>query len=292
MRRRFVDFVIEHGGWPLSTRFLERLRNFGNYGLGAGAASTQSIEKSGEAAFLNRLAALWAERDQVTLVDVGAHHGNYTGAALAVFHGRARIECFEPDPANYERLTERLGNKARCHRLALGDMTGTARFFTNPAAGNRSSLYRESFTSPDPRTKSIEVEIDTLDRVSERIGIDHIDLLKLDVEGHELAVLRGAARLLAEEKVEVIQFEFGERNIDSRTFLRDFCDLLSERRMFRLSHRGLTPFEYGTTNEVFLAEANYVAAHRKSDVVLTSAGAGTRLRASPHTSLAPARRHE
>jgi FkbM family methyltransferase len=259
MRRSCVDSIIQHGGWSLSTTLLERMRDFGNYALGAGAASLP-IEKSGEAAFLKRLAALWADGDEAVIVDVGAHYGNYARAALAAFNGRARIECFEPDPANYDTLTERLGTKARCHSIGLSDTPGMAQLFANDK--NCPSLHPDIFTDTGfPATHSTEVEVDTLDRVMERLGIGRVDLLKLDVEGHELAVLRGAARLLAEGRVRVIQFEFGECNIASRTYLRDFRDLLPDHRLFRISPRGLRPLDYGPNCEVFLLETNYVAAH-------------------------------
>jgi FkbM family methyltransferase len=210
-----------------------------------------------------RLAALWVDRDEVVILDVGAHHGDYTSAALGAFDGRARIDCFEPDPATYKTLTERLGSRARCHPLALSDVPGAARLFTHPEGSAVASLHPDALTNAGiSATHSTEVEVDTLDRVAERLGINRIELLKVDVEGHELAVLRGAARLLAEARVEVIQFEFGERNIASRTYLRDFRDLLGDHRLFRLSPRGLRPLDYRPSDEVFLLETNYVAAHR------------------------------
>jgi FkbM family methyltransferase len=267
MGGRFRDSVIRHGGWSLPAPLLERLRNLCNYALGVGSASDLSIETSGEVAFLRRLAALWSDRNAVVIVDVGAHHGEYTGAALAAFEGRARIDCFEPDPANYETLAERLGPRARCHRLALSDRPGDGRLFTHPEGSWVASLHPEALTYAGiPATYSTEVEVDTLDRVAKRLGIDHIDLLKVDVEGHELAVLRGAARLLGEGTVEVIQFEFGEHNIASRTYLRDFRDLLPEHRLFRLSPSGLTPVQYRPSSEVFLMDTNYVAAHRATSL--------------------------
>jgi hypothetical protein len=62
-------------------------------------------------------------------------------------------------------------------------------------------------------------------------GIEHIDLLKLDVEGHELEVLKGAQQLFASGRVATVSFEFGGCNIDSRTYLRDFFEFFSARHM-------------------------------------------------------------
>ena len=56
--------------------------------------------------------------------------------------------------------------------------------------------------------------------------IDDIDFIKIDVEGHELAVLQGAVNMINQNRIKVIQFEFNVANILSRVFLKDFYDLL------------------------------------------------------------------
>jgi hypothetical protein len=87
--------------------------------------------------------------------------------------------------------------------------------------------------------------------------------LKIDVEGHELNVLKGAAELLSSRRINFIQFEFGEADIDSRTYLRDFFDLLSDNYdFFRIVPHGLRPIgAYSSAHEVF-ATINYLAALR------------------------------
>jgi FkbM family methyltransferase len=266
VRERLVPFVIRHSGF-IPMRWLERMRNLANYGLGAGTAVGLPIERSGEAVLLRRLASRWADRREIVVMDVGAHHGDYALAALDAFEGAARIECFEPDPINYEKLAAALGPDVGCHALALSDKPGTARLFTNPAYSPVSSMHPDAMTLAGIAVSdTTEVQVDTLDEVTERLRIDHIDLLKLDVEGHEVAVLKGATRLLEEGKVEVVQFEFGEHNLASRTYLRDFRDLLPGHQLFRLSPRGITPFEYRPSNEVFLLAANYVAAQQTTEL--------------------------
>ena len=59
-------------------------------------------------------------------------------------------------------------------------------------------------------------------------GIEHIHFLKLDVEGHEVAVLRGAQGMLNRGAISMIQFEFGPANIYSRSYFYDFWSLLSD----------------------------------------------------------------
>jgi hypothetical protein len=78
---------------------------------------------------------------------------------------------------------------------------------------------------------SERVRIITLDSYCGEHQIEHIDLLKLDVEGHELDVLNGATHMFSKAAISMVQFEFGGCNIDTRTFLKDFFYFFSERGM-------------------------------------------------------------
>jgi hypothetical protein len=67
----------------------------------------------------------------------------------------------------------------------------------------------------------------TVDGFMEERGLDRIDFLKLDIEGHELQALRGAQGALEKGTIRALSFEFGGCNIDSHSYLRDFWHLLS-----------------------------------------------------------------
>ena len=85
-------------------------------------------------------------------------------------------------------------------------------------------------------------------------------MLKIDVEGHEFNVLKGAEKLLSSNSVRYIQFEFSEFNMESGVFLRDFFNMLTPRyRIYRILRRGLAPLNtYNTYQEVFKT-TNYLA---------------------------------
>ena len=82
-----------------------------------------------------------------------------------------------------------------------------------------------------------------LDAAAAELGFAKIDLLKIDTEGHELAVLQGAKQLLERGAIDVIQFEFNEMNVISRVYMRDFMQLLADFRFFRLLPTGAMPMD-------------------------------------------------
>jgi FkbM family methyltransferase len=264
IRARLVDAIIPRAGWPPTARAIEAIRNVATYALGAGTASLD-LERSGEARLLRELARHWRGRDP-TIVDVGAHAGEWAACARAAFGPGATLQCFEPHPETFALLKRRMGGdpRASCHRLALGDETGPASLYSEAASSAFTSLHRGVFSAPGHEvTRVDEVEVRPLDAVAEELGLARIDLLKVDVEGHELPVLKGARRLLEAGSIECVQFEFGERDIASRTFLRDFYELLGPAfEIFRLTPYGLRRLEYSTAAEIFVLEANYFARRR------------------------------
>jgi hypothetical protein len=96
------------------------------------------------------------------------------------------------------------------------------------------------------------VPVESLDEVAAREGVAYIDYLKIDTEGHELAVLAGASRLLREGKIRYIQFEFNALNVFSRSFFRDFRNTLCDYDLWRLLPGGLLPLDDNViTTEIF-----------------------------------------
>ncbi|HEX2078684.1 MAG TPA: FkbM family methyltransferase [Longimicrobium sp.] len=149
-----------------------------------------------------------------TVFDVGANTGQSALVYLHDFPGAA-IHSFEPDPAAFAALRENLRPypRAACHDLALGDAEGPASFYrsafgqmnsllpTAPAAGEH---VDPSFVAPRGETV---VQRTTLDRFRAEHGIGRIDLLKADVQGYELHVLRGAAEALRAGAIGLVYLE-------------------------------------------------------------------------------------
>ena len=146
--------------------------------------------------------------------DVGANIGQTLEKYAAVLP-RARIHSFEPFPQSYERLaaTAAAHPPAVAHELALSENSGEATFHVNPEFHTRNSLLtrpasgRRYYRKGSELPESVTVKVDTLDNVCAREDIERIHVLKLDVQGAELQVLRGGQTLLAKETVDLIFIE-------------------------------------------------------------------------------------
>jgi len=218
-------------------------------GLGYGNSDPAS---NGEAALLARMAKGWPNHP--TILDVGAHVGEWTSAVLAVAPA-ASIYALEPAADPYRKLVARVGQHSRTFQLGLSDEPGELPLWAPPNAPALASLHRR-----DLRQFSMTVEqgasvtLTTLDQFCVDQDIDHIHLLKLDAEGHELAILRGASHELKSRRIDAIQFEFGGCNLDSRTYIRDFRDILETHgyRLNRLLSDGLAPCDGSEIAEIFI----------------------------------------
>ena len=194
---------------------------------------------SGERHFIQRFLT-WQPR--ALIFDVGANEGQYAKLVKEIGPD-AVVHSFEPHPVSFAKL-ERAATETGlfAHRLALGDVAGGVEIFdyADEAGSQHASLYRDVIEKIHQRSAAqTKVPCDTLDAVAERLGLTRIGLLKIDTEGHELAVLRGAKDLLARGAIDVIQFEFNEMNVISRAFFKDFFDILWQYQLYRLLMDGV-----------------------------------------------------
>jgi FkbM family methyltransferase len=115
----------------------------------------------------------------------------------------------------------------------------------------------------DQPTSETPVEVVTLDNFCRQMNISNIRLLKIDTEGFELEVLKGAKDLISRQAIEIVQFEFNEMNPYTRVFLRDFIEILPGYRLYRLLPAGLLPLEpYVPLEHELFAFQNVIAVRR------------------------------
>lgn len=140
-----------------------------------------------------------------TAVDVGCHKGEILDI-LQRFAPEARHYCFEPLPAYFRALTEHYGNRHHIFPFALSDRNGSSSFQFVKNAPAYSGILKRNYDIANPEIETIQVELRKMDDVIPENT--HIKLIKIDVEGAELSVIRGAAKTIKRCQP-IIMFEFG-----------------------------------------------------------------------------------
>lgn len=151
--------------------------------------------------------AHWPSWQPSIIFDVGANVGQ-TIRRLQPLFPTAHIHAFEPVPEVFARLREACPTGATAHPLALSDHAGKAVMHLHRFT-EQSTLDPQAAVAGKSNAGSLVVEVDTIDSVVLRLGLGRIGLLKVDVEGHELAVLKGADGMIRSGHVDFIVLEAG-----------------------------------------------------------------------------------
>ena len=135
-------------------------------------------------------------------VDIGADVGEFSIAMLAVSKS---VVAFEPRPAQARELAamfEAVGAPVRVEAVALSDEPGVTAMRVVAGAPGRSTIDSHNALSDadDGSVQTIDVQVRPLDE----LHLDDVGLVKIDVEGHELAVLRGAADTLRRNRPAIV----------------------------------------------------------------------------------------
>lgn len=133
-------------------------------------------------------------RDLRLIFDVGANVGNLT-LELARFFPNAEIFAFEPVAETFVELTQNVRGRKRIHprRLALADAPAEHEIVLQSCSGLNSLRFSKDPARSGPTER---VTASTVDLICAEIGIHQIDILKVDAQGFDLAVLKGATSLL------------------------------------------------------------------------------------------------
>jgi len=206
-----------------------------------------------------------------TIFDVGCNEGNYITPFLK---SEAEIHCFEPHPETSERLKNRYADNPKIivNPIGLSDKKEDTFIYDyeDVNGSSHASLFEENITEVQnrPSTKT-KISLDLLDSYVVENGIETIDLLKIDTEGNEIFVLKGAENTLKGNKIKIIQFEFSALNISGRSFFKDFTKALSGYNLYRLLPNGFFPLDYSKQAMVYeqYAFQNVVAFRKDIDIL-------------------------
>jgi len=161
-------------------------------------------------------------KEGMIVVDVGANIGVYTVLAAEKVGKNGKVIAIEPEPKNYQQLLKniKLNNFQNVTpiNIALADHNGIEKLYISYCAGLHSLIASENTIS------SIKVSLKTVDKLLEELNLKKIDIIKIDTEGSELPVLRGAEKTLKANpnmKIIVATEHYPSETKEVRQFLND-----------------------------------------------------------------------
>lgn len=180
-----------------------------------------------------------------TAVDVGANLGYFTISMARSVGTEGRVWAFEPVPPTFDRLRLSVSlnrlEQVTPLPLAVGDVDGEAQISFDPQLAGSASLHGDARL---PRTEVRRVPICRLDGLVDAGKVAPPQLIKIDVEGHELAVIRGALATIAQTRPFIV-FEFSEPLARAGGWtLADLAGLIrscGDYRFFDITDAGLRP---------------------------------------------------
>jgi FkbM family methyltransferase len=230
--------------------FFEKLYYISKFGRNIGLPI--DVSSSGEIAFIQLLGKKFNKK-QVIFFDIGANHGAYTLQVLKFFPPNTYCYLFEPQETLCKELCNTFAENKNVTVIekGCGSRQEKLKLYSFENIDTLASLYN-SFKGNTSEAFST-IDIIRLDDFLNENSIPHIDLIKIDVEGHEFDVLRGMKTCIEQKKVDVIQFEFGSFNLISRIFFKDFWELLhNDYDIYRILKDGLFKIKaYSPDMEIF-----------------------------------------
>lgn len=238
---------------------LKKIEKICFYYRGKGYGGRGSIKQ--EIRLINRL----LDDNPVIAIDIGGNVGDFS-AELRYRYNNIEIHTFEPSLMNIAKLNDRfkLDHNIKILPYAISNENGKSYLHSNYQGSRLASLTKRrlEYLGIDFNESEI-VDVMRFDDywvkyLSKRI----VDIVKLDVEGHELAALEGFGEAIT--SIKIIQFEFGGCNIDTRTYFRDFWYFFEDKKfdIFRITPIGFEVISKYSELEEFFSTTNYIAKNK------------------------------
>jgi len=249
----------ERGGEPVETRPSDSCR------LGA-KTKQQSLTNSE----LELIKKFISSGDVV--FDIGADVGTWT---KEVFNKRSNIQVhlFEPVPKSYQKLLQNLAEPIKtgqvtANNCAVSEKEGDQAFYYYRDKPSWSTFHQrleveKQFNLESP--ESLPVSTVTLDSYCEKMNVRRIHFLKIDTEGSEFEVIKGAKELLRKGRIDYLQFEYGGTFLDAGITLQEVFEYLKLMRyeIFKMSPDGLKHIESFSPTYEDYEYSNFLAVNER-----------------------------
>ena len=245
------------GSTRMGKWFAIKARNQAIAIIHAGLNDGIAMEDNGELWLINLIAP-----KSTLFIDVGANIGSWTQAFLESGNSGVQGLLFEPSPRTLSVLRENMKSMVDSGRIeisssAVSDEIGSKNFFMEAGCGETSSLIK---SHSQTNAHELIVNVTTIDLEMMRMGNPFVDILKIDAEGYDLHVIKGASECIENARIGVIQFEYNQPWANAGSTLFEALSIFRNQGylVFLLRKDGLYRFNYHLYGE-FFGYTNFVA---------------------------------
>ena len=201
------------------------------------------------------------------IFDIGANIGEYTSMlqkkSKDINEVVIDLHLFEPTKSCFDIIGHKFKDNSniKLNNFGASNSDGTAIIYSDKEQSGLASLYQRNLESYNLELNQKEkIQLKRLDNYIKENNIEHIDFIKIDIEGHELKAFEGFGNYLNGDFIDYIQFEYGGANLDSHTSLMEIYKFLTERnfQIAKVLKNGLEVREYKPFMDNF-QYSNYVA---------------------------------
>lgn len=201
------------------------------------------------------------------IFDAGANVGEWTDLVSKIIPN-ARIYSFEPSLQTFKTLsTKKFVSNISLHNIGLGENDETKDFYIYGEDSTLNSVFSRKLPgdiyTTEPKIEKAQFE--TLDSFCLKNKIRRISFLKIDTEGNELSVLKGAKEYISSGKIDAIQFEYGGTYIDAGVLLKDIFIFFKDKPyvIYKMMQNRLQECDVYTASLENFQYSNYVAILKK-----------------------------
>lgn len=218
---------------------------------------------NGENALIAKIAANFVSHDDKKFIffDIGANVGDWTNFTVSRFKAY-QGHLFELSQATHKNLKARFTNNpdVTVNNIAASDHDGFIEYkYYGENFGSNTTLMDSSyFIRPH---EILKAEAITGTTYCKKHDIEHINFIKIDVEGADFSVLNGFKDYFDQKKIDVVQFEYGYTHADAGIVMRNFFNFFQSRGYLigRLVPKGVQFKDFEYTDNDFKSGPNYVA---------------------------------
>lgn len=228
-------FIILIGAYLVPSKLSAQIARYFLHTIGIGYAV--EVEDSGEIRLLHRL---FKKQTPFILFDVGGNIGKYSSNVCKDFP-KAQVHVFEPSRRHFELLQARLiiyHERCKTNNFGLGLKDEELTLYKDSEVTGSATLIKRNLVDCNKILEKVEVR--NLHSYLTNQRIENIDFIKIDVEGWEFPIISILEFLLAESRINCIQFEITVNTIENGNNVTDFFNLFEKYgyRIFVVSPSG------------------------------------------------------